>query len=465
MTPWAGEALRAGAVGVLILGTFAAAELWRRRRNAPTEWTRKTVHIGGGLVAMSFPWIFRSAWTVLALGVVFGGIIWGTRRLGLLGSVHAVERRSEGGIWYPIAIVLLFFVGFGQPVFYLISLGALVLSDALAALVGEAYGRTPYEVEEDRRTVEGSAVFFLVTFFAAHLPLLLLTDVTRGAAVLIAVQIALLVTLFEAISVRGNDNLIVPLITFFLLIKMTPRPAAFIGEQLVAQLVIIGGVALLAARTRMLTAAGAVAASLFFYGAWSLGGAEWTVAPAAALLVFAAIHGRSSPAQPNPRYQVGAVFYAAIVAGGLYVANNVFETLVPGSPLRGGDPFYPLYLGTLAAHLAMYALVYRAGTPWARRFGATAVLRALLLGFGTVVPLGLLVAVRGTWLFDAVAAGALCLLGVAVYLVACRAWRGPECRPWDYRMQAASAALAVAALLPPYLLLRKLDFVFSVVPG
>ena len=46
---------------------------------------------------------------LLAFG--FAGIVFGTRRLGWLQSIHGVERRSEGGIYYPVAIYLLFLLG------------------------------------------------------------------------------------------------------------------------------------------------------------------------------------------------------------------------------------------------------------------------------------------------------------------------------------------------------------------
>src|SRR5665811_2155219 len=87
-------------------------------------------------------------------------------------------------------------------------------------------------------------------------------------SVLISIQVAILVTQFEAISLRGNDNLIVPIATFYLLIKMTPRTADHIGEQLIAQLVIIALIGLVAWRSWALTFSGAIALMLFTYGLW-----------------------------------------------------------------------------------------------------------------------------------------------------------------------------------------------------
>ena len=450
MSPLAGEVLRAAAVGTAFLLIFAAAEGWKRFANPPVEWTRKAVHIGGGLVSLALPWLFRSHWTVLALGLAFAGILLGTRRLGMLGSVHGVARHSEGGVFFPIAIYLIFLIGHDQPVFYFISVLALVLSDALAALVGTAYGRTTYSVEEGRRSVEGSVVFLLTTFLGVHLPLLLWTGLDPAASVLIALQIALLVTFLEAICVRGSDNLVIPLGTFYFLTKMTPRTAEFIAEQLVAQLAIFGLLLLLAWRSRFLTASGTLAASLFFYGGWSLGGPEWIVAPAVGLAVFWVIFRRfgAGPGRPDARYQVVAVFYTGIVAGTLYILNNAMETIVRHPVLGAGDPFYPLYLGTLAAHLAMLGLIFLAHAPDLPRLTPGRWLTAFATGYLGVVPAGLAVASAGHGTWGAVLPAAMCALALALY-AASRRWSDwPHRQPWDVRLQALCTSLAGVVLLP-----------------
>lgn len=446
----AGEAARAAAVGGLFLLLFAAAEVWRRWARPPVEWTRKSVHIGGGMVALAFPWIFSSHWTVLGLGVAFGLILWGTRKLGLLGSVHGVERRSEGGLYYPVAIYLLFLIGADTPVFYLISLLALVLSDAFAALLGTAYGRHTYRVETDQRSVEGSAVFFFTTFLGVHLPLLLLTDVGRAATVLVAVQIALLVTFLEAVSLRGNDNLIVPIATYYLLAKLTPHTSSFIAGQLLAQLLILAAIGWLAWRSRLLTVSGALAATLFFYGALALGGVVWVVAPAVAIAVFLGFYqrSRSRPGSRTPSYQVLAVFYTGIVPLALYALSDTLET-VRGSPggAGPGDPVYPVYLGAVAAQLAMLVLVWMEGPDPDRRLAAQRALPALLVGTA-VIPIGALAgAVAGVGWGVALATAAA---GFATYLALRQVTPGPGMA--DLRVHAVCTAMGAAAILPLQLL-------------
>ena len=91
-------------------------------------------------------------------------------------------------------------------------------------------------VTSERRSLEGSAVFLISAFVGIHLALLLLTNIERGACVLIALQLALLVTSLEAISAGGSDNLTVPLATYYLLVMLTPKPVDSVAPQLGVEL-------------------------------------------------------------------------------------------------------------------------------------------------------------------------------------------------------------------------------------
>jgi len=450
------EVLRGAAVGAVFLLTFAAAEAWRFFGSPPPEWTRKLVHVCGGLVSLALPWLVRSHWTVLVLGLVLMAILLLTRRWGLLNSVHGVARRSEGGLYFPIAVYAMFLLAADRPVFYLISILALVVSDALAALVGSSYGRLRFRVERDRRSVEGSVVFFLATFLAVHLPLLLLTEVDRVLSVLVAVQIALLVTFLEVISLRGNDNLIVPIGTYLLLLKMTPQSPETILWQLVAQLVILACLFAIVWRSRLLTASGTIAASLFFYGAWSLGGPLWVVAPAAGLLALGVIvrFAREIDHSPSSRYQVLAVFYTGIVAAAIFIASNVLTTVIRHPVWGEGDALYPLYLGVLAAHLALLTLIFWKGSPWVRRASPGQILGSIALGTALLIPIGAWVQPNIT-LPQMMLAAAMPVLAAGLYLAANWLPGVPRQRPWDWRLQSLAVATSLLLLLPIFIMLPR----------
>ncbi|HTE19761.1 MAG TPA: hypothetical protein VK689_15455 [Armatimonadota bacterium] len=437
--PAAAEAMRALIVAAALLTLIWLAEWWRRLWHPPVEWTRKLVHCGAGLIATLFPYLFGSVWTVLALGGGLGLFLRLTRRTGMLQSIHGVERHSHGDLYYLAAVLLLFVLGRSWPVFYLVSLLVLILSDTLAAILGSAYGRWSYSVETSRRSAEGSAVFFMATFLCVHLPLLLLTPLDRLAGVLIGLQIALLVTSFEAISLRGSDNLIVPLATFYLLVKMTPYPATRIGLLILSELLILAVVALVAWRSGLLTVSGTVAAHLFFYGAWALRGPGWALAPALALAGFLIVNRYTgSPTRKHSRqYQVLAVLHVTAVAVALYLLDNTFRTLLPLPPwLRVGQPLYAAYAGVLAAQLAILAC----NRPLSDEESPCRWLLSVMAAFALVVPPALWL-VGWNWGAWIVASGT-CLGGVAGYIALRSCAPSPRGPLSDLRLQTSGIALA-----------------------
>ena len=189
----------------------------------------------------------------------------------------------------------------------------LTLADAGAALVGIRYGTVSYSTEDGSKTIEGSLSFLLVAFFCAHVPILLATDVGRPETILIALLLALLTTMSEAIAWRGLDNLFLPLLAFYLLEKYFDMSLE--GLRIRA-LVMTGLIAFVLVYRRFTTIAGSgiLGAALFGYVAWALGGWPWMIAP----LAFFVAYGLISPPTPTTSQQVhNAYAVLSVVAAGL----------------------------------------------------------------------------------------------------------------------------------------------------
>src|SRR5436309_1349572 len=207
---------------VALLGLQLGVRLWRRSHPQQAELSRKVMHVSLGLLTLTFPWLFDQAWPVF---VVCGGIaLWlvAVRRLALVhshfGGAIEVARASWGEVYFPIGVALLFVLSAGNPILYCVPLAILTLADTAAALVGSEYGHWRFTtLEGGKKSAEGSIAFFLVAYFAVHVPLLLATPIERLDVLLVAVTLAVLVTLFEAIAWRGLDNLFIPLGGFVLL--------------------------------------------------------------------------------------------------------------------------------------------------------------------------------------------------------------------------------------------------------
>jgi phytol kinase len=211
------------------------------------------------------------------MAVVLSGIFIFAGKTGFLKSLHGVTRSSRGVEYYPLAVFLVFLIAGGQIWLYVAAVLVLAVGDAFAALIGTHYGAVRYEVEDEYKSLEGSLVFLVIAFLAIHLPMLLLTDLPRPTSVLAALLVAILVTGFEAISLRGTDNLFVPLAVAVILIKITSKPLHEIVFQNLSLVGICIGIGLLVWRFPSFNVGGTIAVILYAYGNWSLGSWRWAL--------------------------------------------------------------------------------------------------------------------------------------------------------------------------------------------
>jgi phytol kinase len=197
--------------GALCLAILAFAEGLRVLACAELEWTRKFVHLAMGLAAATFPWVFGSPWPVLILCATFLALMAWSRSAGFLVAVHGVPRPSAGGLCYPAAVALVFLLAHDRRWVYVPAILVLTVSDALAALVGRAWGRHPYRWTGDEKTVEGSLAFLASAFVCIHAPLVVMSPLATADCALAALAVSACATGIEAVSRHGCDNLTVPL--------------------------------------------------------------------------------------------------------------------------------------------------------------------------------------------------------------------------------------------------------------
>ena len=326
---WQQEGIAAAIIGGLFLLIFAIAELWRYYRQPPAELTRKLVHFSGGTVALSFSYIFQSHWTILILDILFLAIIVISKHTGYLQSVHGVDRKSSGGEYFPIAVYACFLIASlkNEPHFYVISILVLAISDSMAALVGSRYGFKLYRVEADQeKSIEGSTIFFLVTFVIVHLGLLLLSDIGRAESVLAAVIIALVVTGFEAISLGGTDNLFIPFGVIFILARLTYDSAEEMLRQLGILLLISLFVIFISRSRRKLGSSGLLGIALAGYGAWALIGFDWFIPIAIGFILFSYLDVFAEQPQTHDElFRIQPVFYMLALSTCWVLVTNMFD--------------------------------------------------------------------------------------------------------------------------------------------
>ena len=262
---------------------IALAEIWHRSKLKPrVEWTRKLVHLGGGAICLLIPLLISSFWIVLILAAGMCLLFIVTKRMKWLQSIHGIDRSSHGTEFYPVVILLLFVVSGDRYWQYVICVLVLAVSDSAAALIGTRYGKFRFTVEEEKKSVEGSLAFFFVTVLVVLVPLLTWNPLSgSGDAVnhylLTATLLGLLVTCMEVVSLRGTDNLWVPLGTWLVLTKTFQTDVLDLAIQNVSFAAMLVCLIAVARTSDLLNVGGALVCCLAAYGLWAMGSLDWAM--------------------------------------------------------------------------------------------------------------------------------------------------------------------------------------------
>jgi phytol kinase len=275
-----------GIIAVLgaAVAMLLALRVYKKFSPSDPEWFRKLAHIGTGLMAASFPWVFSSRTPVL---IVCGSsvlLLLGMKHLAPLrrhfsGVLDGVDRESHGEIYFPLSIAILFSLANGQKLVYTIPVLVLTFADTVAALTGEHYGKHGYDGIGGQKSMEGSISFFTAAFFTVHVGLLLFTEIGRAETLLISLDIALVVMLLEAIAWRGLDNIFIPLGVYMLLRMYMEMPLPMLWHRFLVAVFLLIFVTIYRSRTTLQGSA-MLAAALVLYASWAIGGWNWLIAPA-----------------------------------------------------------------------------------------------------------------------------------------------------------------------------------------
>ena len=435
MTTTTTEWLFAGAIAGSLLLVLVALRALGKWKSIDSEVLRKGMHVALGASALAYPWLFRSILPPLVIAGLTLTVLLLLRyapsaRRELGGVVHGVHRSSEGDLWFPVSVALVFWLARGNPVLYVVPVLTLTIADAFAALVGSRYGRMRYDtMEGDRKSAEGSIAFFLIAFFATHVPLLMFTTVGRTESLLIGLTFGFLVMLLEAVSWRGLDNLFIPVGGFFLLQSYMPMPARALSVVLVMTVAIFVVVIALR-RRRTLSDGAALAAVLIGYLTWTIGGWRWIVPPLVFFLSYTALWPRVELVRSRPHRLSAVLAVPGSALIWMALANRLGETTA-----------YYAYTLTLAANLGFVGVTwFRVVRPHTR--ARVAVPASAIVGWAALLLPYLVVGGSAAFARTLIALPVL-LAGATAYVVAVPC--GKPGIPHDWTSQ-ATIGLATAAL-------------------
>jgi len=213
MPPDAADGILVGVVAVIAAygALFGGAELLRRW-GIPGEHTRSLVHALSAVLALGLPYLFGSPWPVAVMAIGFAGSMVVSERLGLLGSIHDVPRRTTGAAMFPLGIAAAYALTGGQVPAYPVAVLALGLGDPAAAFTGRRFARRSATIWGTRRSVEGSIAACLVAGAVTIAVLLVAGESDQSSLVALGLAVGVAVALGEATSPFGFDNLAIPVV-------------------------------------------------------------------------------------------------------------------------------------------------------------------------------------------------------------------------------------------------------------
>jgi phytol kinase len=123
-----------------------------------------------------------------------------------------LQEKNPGTIYYPISLAICTLLTYSQnPLLFLPYLGIMAMTwgDGLAAVIGK---KIPVQQIRPRKSIGGSASFFIFTLLASFIYLLIEpTNLSTGTIILYALATAFIGVLIELYSPKNLDNLTVPI--------------------------------------------------------------------------------------------------------------------------------------------------------------------------------------------------------------------------------------------------------------
>lgn len=197
---------------IFLVVIVAIAERLNQIITEDKELTRKVVHIGAGNVILLAWWLNIPGWVGVGAAIITGAIALTSYFIPILPSINSVGRKSLGTLFYAISfgVLVAWFWPGHLPQYAVIGILVMAWGDGMAAIIGQRYGKHPYQVLGMTKSWEGSCSMAIVSHFISCLILL------PGAeniwhSWLICLIVAVVAASLETISKLGVDNLTVPI--------------------------------------------------------------------------------------------------------------------------------------------------------------------------------------------------------------------------------------------------------------
>jgi dolichol kinase len=192
---------------------FIIAEIAYRLLQIKVDYTRKFVHIMTGVIVMFFPIYFKKPIDLIIICISFFVVLALSKRIGMMPSINAIDRKSKGSTLYPVVVIICYLVQYwlDKYIYFFVPILILALADPAAEFAGKKFKYRPYSIFGNDKTISGSLGFLLVAAITAAGGLYFFSEAGLVILIFCTLSIAIISTFGEAVSVAGYDNLVIPL--------------------------------------------------------------------------------------------------------------------------------------------------------------------------------------------------------------------------------------------------------------
>ena len=137
--------------------------------------------------------------------------------------ISVMEREKQDGlgtVYYAVALFLVVIFTFGiikRPEIGLCAIFIMGYGDGLAAVIGQAVNSYKYKIGNTQKSAAGSATMFFISFIIIAI---FLCSINASFWLLKSIILSILLTVIEAVSIKGTDNITVPVLACLLITLM-----------------------------------------------------------------------------------------------------------------------------------------------------------------------------------------------------------------------------------------------------
>lgn len=183
------------------------------------EISRKVLHIMVGNVAFILPiFVTKEIMAFIAAGpfIIFTFLMSPYTPIKSIRGKTSTVGHGMGLVYYSITWTVLAYLFFDNMVVIAIGILAMSYGDGFASVIGLKFAKKKYNIFGDQKSYIGSAAMFIFTFITMIVALFYYNISITFYILLVLSFISLVVSIVEAFTPIGLDNLTVPFVAVFL---------------------------------------------------------------------------------------------------------------------------------------------------------------------------------------------------------------------------------------------------------